>query len=273
MNLKTIISKKRTFYITFLVVVAILFIAKKDPSLTPPRGREQPPTTSPEGENKPPLGEVWRGFRGGLEGVNAQFSIFNFQFSLRPHPIYGVSNYDTAFPDVNDEQLPYAQRHGITPQQNRKGLEPLVGSKLVCVGSSPFYHLDRLKTSVPYLVPKAWQLLGTIVKNFADSLGMKHLPQAQLIVTSVTRTKDDVGQLQTTNVNSVSNSCHFYGTTFDIAYTRYHPVTLSNGTTARLVRDDTLKWVLSEVLRDLRQANRCLVKHEKKQGCFHITVK
>ena len=33
-----------------------------------------------------------------------------------------------------------------------------------------------------------------------------------------------------------------------------------------------LKWVLSEVLRDMRQANRCLVKYEVKQGCFHITV-
>ena len=272
MNLKTIISKKRTFYITFLVVVAILFIAKKT-SIQKTETGEQKIEKSEAQTNDSLKLDLDKMVNGQRSMVNAQFSIFNFQFSLRPHPIYGVSNYDTAFPDVNDEQLPYAQRHGITPQQNRKGLEPLVGSKLVCVGSSPFYHLDRLKTSVPYLVPKAWQLLGTIVKNFADSLGMKHLPQAQLIVTSVTRTKDDVGQLQTTNVNSVSNSCHFYGTTFDIAYTRYHPVTLSNGTTARLVRDDTLKWVLSEVLRDLRQANRCLVKHEKKQGCFHITVK
>jgi hypothetical protein len=41
----------------------------------------------------------------------------------------------------------------------------------------------------------------------------------------------------------------------------------------RVVRDDTLKWVLSEVLRDLRQAGACHVKHERKQGCFHITVK
>ena len=36
---------------------------------------------------------------------------------------------------------------------------------------------------------------------------------------------------------------------------------------------DTLKLVLSEVLRDLREAERCYVKYELKQGCFHITTR
>lgn len=34
---------------------------------------------------------------------------------------------------------------------------------------------------------------------------------------------------------------------------------------------DTLKLVLAEVLRDLKQADRCYVKYEIKQACFHIT--
>ena len=41
----------------------------------------------------------------------------------------------------------------------------------------------------------------------------------------------------------------------------------------RQVRNDSLKWVLSEVLRDKREAGRCYIKHEVKQGCFHITVR
>ena len=51
---------------------------------------------------------------------------------------------------------------------------------------------------------------------------------------------------------------------FDIAYNKYASVT-------RPVTNDTLKWVLSEVLNDFRSQGRCFIKHEKRQGCFHIT--
>jgi hypothetical protein len=40
-----------------------------------------------------------------------------------------------------------------------------------------------------------------------------------------------------------------------------------------MVRNDTLKWVLSEVLRDMREQKRCYIKYEVKQGCFHMTVR
>jgi hypothetical protein len=42
---------------------------------------------------------------------------------------------------------------------------------------------------------------------------------------------------------------------------------------SREVRNDTLKFVLSEVLRDLREQGRCYIKYEVKQGCFHMTVR
>ena len=45
------------------------------------------------------------------------------------------------------------------------------------------------------------------------------------------------------------------------------------GEPRRQVRNDTLKWVLAEVLRDMRESGRCYVKYEVKQGCFHITVR
>ena len=86
------------------------------------------------------------------------------------------------------------------------------------------------------------------------------------MVTSVLRTKEDVEKLRRYNHNATENSCHLYGTTFDIAYNKYSPIT-------RSVRDDTLKWVLSEVLKDLRKQGRCHIKYEKRQGCFHITVR
>ena len=47
----------------------------------------------------------------------------------------------------------------------------------------------------------------------------------------------------------------------------------SAGERRRVVRNDTLKWILSEVLRDMRQNDRCWIKYEVHQGCFHITAK
>ena len=191
----------------------------------------------------------------------------------KAHPIRGVNSYEQAFPDMNDVQLASAQRHGITPQQQREELETLYSTKLEQIDSCPYYSVDKLNNSVPYLVPRARKLLAVVGRNFIDSLMHKHLPPAQVIVTSVLRTMDDVKRLQSTNVNSTANSCHFYGTTFDLSYTRYRQMSTADSQPLRLVRDDTLKWVLSEVLRDLRAAGACHVKHEIKQGCFHITVK
>ena len=45
------------------------------------------------------------------------------------------------------------------------------------------------------------------------------------------------------------------------------------GPARRAVRNDTLKWVLSEVLRDMREQGRVYIKYEVKQGCFHMTVR
>ena len=115
-------------------------------------------------------------------------------------------------------------------------------------------------------MPRAALLLQDIGQAFYDSLYVKGVPLNQMIVTSVLRTMDDVEKLRRRNGNATENSCHLYGTTFDICYNRYHPV-------AREVRNDSLKWVLCEVLRDKRQEDRCYVKYEVKQGCFHITVR
>ena len=94
----------------------------------------------------------------------------------------------------------------------------------------------------------------------------------QIIVTSMLRTEEDVQRLRTHNGNASENSCHRYGTTFDICYNRYVTVQTAKAP-QRQVRNDTLKWVLSEVLRDMREQQLCYIKYEVKQGCFHITVR
>lgn len=203
--------------------------------------------------------------------LRAKSRFFRADGSEVKNRIYSVPHFGNTFPDQNDVQLEAANRFGVKPVADRKDAESRM-SELVYVGSNPYYHMDKLKNSIPYLVPRAAILLQDIGQNFFDSLQIKGIPLHQVIVTSVLRSRADVEKLRGHNGNATQNSCHMYGTTFDICYNRYKTVYDPTKGERRSVRNDSLKWVLSEVLRDLREQERCLVKYEVKQGCFHITV-
>ena len=187
------------------------------------------------------------------------------------HRIFSVPHFGNTFPDQQDVQILAANKYGVNPVQNREEAEHSKG-KLVYVGSNPFFYVDKLNSSIPYLVPRASVLLQDIGRAYFDSLQIKGIPLHKIIVTSILRSKDDVAKLRTRNGNATENSCHLYGTTFDVCYNRYKQIQ-TRQQPRRQVQNDTLKWVLSEVLRDMRDRNRCLVKYEVKQGCFHSTVK
>lgn len=185
--------------------------------------------------------------------------------------IYSVPGFEVSFPDQNDVQLIAAAKWGVKPvadsteaSKNKK--------QLVYISANPYFYVDRLRDSSPYLVPRAAVLLQDIGRNFFDSLEVKHIPLHKIIVTSVLRTKADVERLQRKNPNAKANSCHLYGTTFDVCYNRYKTVE-APGEHRWEVRNDTLKWVLAEVMRDMREQNRCYIKYEVNQGCWHITVR
>lgn len=185
--------------------------------------------------------------------------------------IYSVPGFEVSFPDQNDVQLIAAAKWGVKPvadsteaSKNKK--------QLVYISANPYFYVDRLRDSSPYLVPRAAVLLQDIGRNFFDSLEVKHIPLHKIIVTSVLRTKADVERLQKKNPNAKANSCHLYGTTFDVCYNRYKTVE-APGEHRWEVRNDTLKWVLAEVMRDMREQNRCYIKYEVNQGCWHITVR
>ena len=187
------------------------------------------------------------------------------------HRIFSVPHFGNTFPDQQDVQIVAAGRHGVAPVQNREEAEHSKG-KLVYVGSNPFFYVDKLNNSIPYLVPRASVLLQDIGRAYFDSLQIKGIPLHKIIVTSILRTKDDVSKLRTRNGNATENSCHLYGTTFDVCYNRYKQIQTEKQP-RRQVQNDTLKWVFSEVLRDFREKNRCYIKYEVHQGCFHITVR
>lgn len=219
-------------------------------------------------------GKKWRRGTDELLPVSSrQIAFYDSSGSAIKNRIYSVYSFRRTFPDLQDVQVVSARKWGVSPVRDRKEAEHRK-DELVYIGSNPYYVIDeRMNRSIPYLVPRASELLQRISRNFLDSLAIKDIPLHLLIVTSVLRTDEDVQKLRRYNSNASAESCHRYGTTFDIAYNRYVTVQHPDSVLRRSVRSDSLKWVLSEVLRDIREEKLCFVKYEVRQGCFHITVR
>lgn len=193
---------------------------------------------------------------------------------IENHPvrIYDVK-FSTEFNDLNDTQLEVARAIGIKPVRNRDEAEGLK-SRLVELEDTDFYVIDSLTHSIPYLIPSAKELLDDIGRIFQDSLASKGLNPYKLVVTSVLRTEEDAAALNKDNINAAINSTHCYGTTFDLGYWRYVKIPDLRGRPYEDVPQEYLRAVLSQVLKDIHdQGNRCFVKYERQQNCFHITVK
>lgn len=183
--------------------------------------------------------------------------------------IWFDGSYNRDFKDLNDLHLAEAERIGIKPASNREEAEEVKGD-MEEIKTNEYYEVEELRHSIPYLVPAAAELLEEIGRNFQDTLRNLNSSIYKIKVTSVTRTVDDVKNLKRRNSNSSENSAHRYGTTFDVSWARY--VKVDEKDTLN-IDNDRLKMVLATVLRDLHQSDRCYIKHERKQGCFHITVR
>lgn len=176
--------------------------------------------------------------------------------------------YSRLFADLNEKHIELAKRVGLSAiPQTRNDVEHMK-KDLVKIEDNEYYIVDELRYSMPYLTPGAAEELMTIAKAFSDSLERKQLLDYKLIVSSVLRTEEDVTRLRKSgNPNASNNSAHCYGTTFDITYVRYH----SDDETEAFMQPYELTKVLGEVLRDQKNATRCLVKYERSEHCFHIT--
>lgn len=263
-------SGKNRFLLGFVVIVLILALIRvAKPSVAESRLTKAEAVDSLKNDSAALLTEDDAALEAEASRSNSIF--FDKDGKEVKHRIFSVPHFGNTFPDQQDVQIQAANHYGVKPVQNRDEAEHSKGA-LVYVGSNPFFYVDKLNNSIPYLVPRASVLLQDIGRAYFDSLQIKGIPLHKIIVTSILRTKDDVAKLRTRNGNATENSCHLYGTTFDVCYNRYKTVQTAKNP-RREVRNDSLKWVLSEVLRDFRERGRCLVKYEVNQGCFHITVK
>jgi len=176
------------------------------------------------------------------------------------------------FKDVNDTQIVAAQQFGIVPLSTRAGVDS-IASQLIKIESSRAFRVDSLTHSVPYLTPSASDLLNTIATRFQAKLQAQGLAQYQFIVTSMLRTSDDVRRLRRVNRNAVKNSCHMYGTTFDIAYNCFEKIDSVPDFEGADATHRVLLNTLGETLKELRDDGRCYVKFERGQPCYHITTR
>ena len=184
-------------------------------------------------------------------------------------PIEGKAReYERAFHDLQDKQKAAALANGLAPFRSRAEIEESFGKlrltrKLVRIETNPKYIVRELTTSSPYVVPKVRDLLEDIAVRFQEKTQSK----ARFMVTSVLRTEEDVAKLRKTNVNASTNSCHCNATTIDISYVRF-------GVDRVRPRDNyQLRLALAQTLHELRKEGRCYVKIERKQYCYHITVR
>lgn len=179
-------------------------------------------------------------------------------------------NYNKEFNDLQDAHLSAATAFGISPMALRGDTLKLKDKLVRLPDELELYKMYDLTHSIPFLVPSAAQLFVDVARNFRDSLYSKDLPLYRLYLTSVLRTGEDLSVLAKRNINASENSTHCYGTTFDISWKRFGQVIPD---TMRQVPPERLKLVLAQVLFDLKKQGRCYVKHERKQACFHITVR
>lgn len=187
------------------------------------------------------------------------------RFNDRIH-INRLGQLREVFNDSNYAHYTHAERLGIDPITS---IDKVYFTKrpIVKIVSGPYYEVDKLTHSLPYLVPEAADLLETVGRNFIDSLAARGADGYKVKVTSLLRTPATVKRLRRVNVNASDSSTHQFGTTFDLSYTNFHCLD-----STRTINGEDLKNLLAEVLNDLRGEKRCLVKYERMTGCYHVTA-
>lgn len=177
-------------------------------------------------------------------------------------------NFGKAFGDSNYIHWAAADSIGIVPLSDSRSHWQM-RRPIVRISSCEDYFVENLTYSVPYLVPEAAAMLHEIGSRFNDSLQARGGGKYRIRVTSVLRTPESVRKLRRRNRNAVDSSVHQLGTTMDISYAKFVPSRDND-----VVRSiDDLKGVLGEILKDMREQGKCYVKYERKQPCFHITVR
>ena len=188
--------------------------------------------------------------------------------------VYNIPTYivpgrlNEIFLDSNYHHVKEGEAIGIKPIDGLRGAYD-TRRNIVRIFSCDDYLVDSMMTySAPYLVPQAAVLLRDIAHEFHDTVKARGGKDYRIKVTSLMRTNQSVSRLKRFNRAATDQSSHRYGTSFDISWVKF-----DSRDTSHIVSLEDLKNVLAEIVYAKRQQGRCYAIFEKRQGCFHITVR
>lgn len=174
---------------------------------------------------------------------------------------------------LNDRVADYivlARKSGIVMCRDEKALVHLLKKgQLVRIRSGRLYSVDRLTHSHPYLTRETRDLLDEIGKRFRKKTNGAGLRGSKFIITSMTRTAENLKGLRRSNSNASENSPHLNGNAFDISYVRFTSRKFFITSCDRRF----FKEALAEVIYELNREKRCWATYERQQSCFHVVAR
>jgi len=209
-------------------------------------------------------------------GINGKSNLLRWRKFTQGNRVFLQNRGFKCLPDVQYEQelrdqlwmyFAHSKRHGIPlVPKNKKDLGRMVQQgTLKELKQNEYFVLDTMYYSYPYLIEDAHDLLIEIGDRFQRKLENTGLECTRFTVTSVTRTEESIRRLRRRNRNSVTNSSHLHGTTFDVSYkTFFADHSLSEGEVHYLGQ------MLMRTLWELRNEKKCWVTYEVWQTCLHV---
>lgn len=183
--------------------------------------------------------------------------------SLEPSADIEVPSFSGRLKKDNyDDHLSTAALMGIGLIEDEEQLQNLVATgALVEANTGAGYQVDDLTHSHPYFSPHTKSILEEIGQTFETMNGSGNY----MMITSATRTMAQQKKLSRRNRNATKGeSSHSYGVSFDISYVRF------NG---EKNYDRQAQKDLEAVLNHFQKENKIFVIKERRQACYHITVR
>ena len=164
--------------------------------------------------------------------------------------------------DSYNKHRRFAKKQGIPLLKNTKYIDKYAkNGRLVKVKNAKGYAVAKLNYSKALLGKNAYSALKELGVEFQKLAGKNNY----FVVTSLTRSNDSQKRLTMHNSNATHGiSTHSYGASFDISFSRF------NGRRGHNIR---LQNKLEEALSNLQKKKKILVLIEKKNYCYHITVR
>jgi len=160
-----------------------------------------------------------------------------------------------------EDHLHEAQSFDIPLIFNYEQMDSLIlSNKLIAVPEeSETFKVQKLTHSKAYLNEVALTVLNEISSKFFTET------QQQLSISSLTRTVETQNKLRRINSNAAKGeTSHAYGASFDISYSKYGD---------RIGRNYANERMLQTILDQLVEEGKIYYIKERRQPCFHITVR